>query len=627
MDRPISLSLRSVDLANEPAFQLGSALVDPQAHECVIGDTATHLQPQTLKVLVALHDKSGHVVTREELIDRCWNGRIVGDDVINRCISLLRPLATKSGGFRIQTIPRSGYRLIEASSAVAPKSFPWALAFASLGLVAVSVGAFALFSQKPVTDFRRPLVVSVDSFSADPGSGAGNLAADAQDSVVRMLNESGLSVKLAGSADSVDPSADLVVSGTVGNSPNGKVAVIRIEDVPRHAIIFSHRLEASTAEIADLPDRIGANFASALSWTGPLILLDRQHPSDPAFLTALLDQPSNPDFDALAGFAFMRRNAPNAPGSAIAQLAYAMDTGFAIGSIPREERSGAIAAGLSAAARARRLAPEFGDVYIPWCLLHSSAQWRGCEDHLRAGLVTDAQAPFVGFFLAELMNEVGRTDDAASLASASLAEDKYVPAKMALAIGLDAAVENADADSIYRGAVRLWPQNKAFFWRRVEGLLQRGDFAGIQKFEQETKEQGYPEGYQPTGPIANAIADKSKPRLDAECPKSSVGLRSIECMLGYSRLGALDDAFAFAAILYPVRHGRTPAQDEAMWLARPYAEDAAFLTSEGAAGMRRDPRYLPLAQRLGLLDYWRTGRLPDFCTQAHEPVCARIARQ
>src|SRR3569833_2971946 len=133
MDRPISLSLRSVDLANEPAFQLGSALVDPQAHECVIGDTATHLQPQTLKVLVALHDKSGHVVTREELIDRCWNGRIVGDDVINRCISLLRPLATKSGGFRIQTIPRSGYRLIEASSAVAPKSFPWALAFASLG--------------------------------------------------------------------------------------------------------------------------------------------------------------------------------------------------------------------------------------------------------------------------------------------------------------------------------------------------------------------------------------------------------------------------------------------------------------------------------------------------------------
>jgi hypothetical protein len=43
--------------------------------------------------------------------------------------------------------------------------------------------------------------------------------------------------------------------------------------------------------------------------------------------------------------------------------------------------------------------------------------------------------------------------------------------------------------------------------------------------------------------------------------------------------------------------------------------------------MRRDPRYLALAQRLGLLDYWRSGRMPDFCTQAHEPVCAQIARR
>lgn len=624
MDRPISLSLRSVDLASEPAFQLGSALIDPQAHECVIGDTSTRLQPQTLKVLVALHDKSGHVVTREELIDRCWNGRIVGDDVINRCISLLRPLGTKSGGFRIQTIPRSGYRLVEASSAAHPKSFPWAVVAASLGLVAASVGAFAFFSREPVPDFRRPLVVSVDAFSAEAGSDAGKLAADAQDSVVRMLNESGLSVKLAGSAGAVDPAADLVVSGTIGDSPNGKVAVIRIEDVQRHAIILSHRLEASTSEIADLPDRIGANFASALSWTGPLILLDRQHPSDPAFLTDLLDQPSNPDFDSLAGFEFSRRNAPNSPGSPIAQLAFAMNTGFAIGGIPREQRPAAVEAGLHASARARMLAPQFGDVYIPWCLLHSSAQWAGCEDHLRAGLVTDAQAPFVGFFLADLMNQVGRTSDAAALASATLAEDRYVPAKMSLAIGLDAAVGDADGDAIYHDALRLWPHNSEFFWQRVGGLLQRGDFASIEKFEQEAKGQGYPQGYEGAAPIAEALANYSKPRLDAACPKSSRGIRAIECMLGYSRLQAFDDAFAFAAALYPPRHGRTPAEDDAMWLARPSTQNTAYLTSEAAAGMRRDPRYLPLAERLGLLDYWRTGRLPDFCTQAHEPVCARI---
>jgi len=31
-----------------------------------------------------------------------------------------------------------------------------------------------------------------------------------------------------------------------------------------------------------------------------------------------------------------------------------------------------------------------------------------------------------------------------------------------------------------------------------------------------------------------------------------------------------------------------------------------------------------LAGKLGLLAYWRTRHLPDFCTKAHEPVCARI---
>jgi hypothetical protein len=41
--------------------------------------------------------------------------------------------------------------------------------------------------------------------------------------------------------------------------------------------------------------------------------------------------------------------------------------------------------------------------------------------------------------------------------------------------------------------------------------------------------------------------------------------------------------------------------------------------------MRTDARFLPLADRIGLLDYWRSGRLPDFCTKAHDPVCARIS--
>jgi DNA-binding winged helix-turn-helix (wHTH) protein len=121
MDRPISLEPRRVDLAVEPTFLLGPARIDPPAHEISIRGHSERMQPQTMKVLVALHDRSGEVVTRHELVDRCWDGRIVGEDVINRSISLLRHFPAGKTAFRIDTVPRGGYRLVETRAVAWPK--------------------------------------------------------------------------------------------------------------------------------------------------------------------------------------------------------------------------------------------------------------------------------------------------------------------------------------------------------------------------------------------------------------------------------------------------------------------------------------------------------------------------
>jgi Tol biopolymer transport system component len=64
-----------------------------------------------MQVLVALFQANGHVVSRDELIVRCWEGRIVGEDAINRAIGRLRRLSEADSGFQIETIPRVGYRL------------------------------------------------------------------------------------------------------------------------------------------------------------------------------------------------------------------------------------------------------------------------------------------------------------------------------------------------------------------------------------------------------------------------------------------------------------------------------------------------------------------------------------
>src|SRR5258708_29584401 len=67
-----------------------------------------------MQVLVALYRAKGAVVSRDDLIARCWEGRIVGEDAINRAIWRLRKLAEADGdaNFTIETIPRVGYRLV-----------------------------------------------------------------------------------------------------------------------------------------------------------------------------------------------------------------------------------------------------------------------------------------------------------------------------------------------------------------------------------------------------------------------------------------------------------------------------------------------------------------------------------
>ena len=103
-------------LAREPGFNLGPVKVSPPTREIVIDGTRHTVEPRVMQVLVVLARAEGAVVSREELIERCWDGRIVGDDAINHAIGKLRQLASSSGdAFTVETIPRVGYRLVAES--------------------------------------------------------------------------------------------------------------------------------------------------------------------------------------------------------------------------------------------------------------------------------------------------------------------------------------------------------------------------------------------------------------------------------------------------------------------------------------------------------------------------------
>ena len=107
------------------AFHVGDThQVEPSLNS-VTGPAGTiRLEPKVMQVLVLLAAHAGQVVAKERLIQTVWPDAFVTDDVLTRAISELRRVFgddAKESRF-IQTIPKSGYRLIARVSDGAKRS-------------------------------------------------------------------------------------------------------------------------------------------------------------------------------------------------------------------------------------------------------------------------------------------------------------------------------------------------------------------------------------------------------------------------------------------------------------------------------------------------------------------------
>jgi DNA-binding winged helix-turn-helix (wHTH) protein/tetratricopeptide (TPR) repeat protein len=632
MDRPIALDARSVSLAIEPPFQLGRARVDPEAHEYRIGDKATRIQPQALKVLIALHDKSGRVVSRDELIDRCWSGRIVGDDVINRCISVLRPFAAESGGFRIETISGAGYRLIEdAAPAAKPRRLPkpWIMggAAAALTLVLAGIAGWAWLDRPTASQGVPPAPnITVARFVVETNDPlARQIAQAAPLSVERMMADSGFAIVHEDS--STASSSDYVFTGNVRRTATSVDATVQMISKRDGTVAFAHDFSSPIDRAADLPDRIGATVLTELGWTGAAMVLDPAEHLNPQTRSELMSAIilTIEGDESLRAYQLDRHAAMVAPNSAFAQLSFAILTGGALSSIPRGERAEALALGRRASDRGRALAPEFGDVYISWCLLHSRVRKIECEANLRRGLEVDPRSSSVPGFLSFLLHDAGLVDEALRFARQSLANDPYRPPKMRQMMRmLELAGDSSEAQQVYEKATRIWPDADGMRGNRFAGMAERGNYAGMAALA--APGLGGPV-VDPPAFTALLAAQRKHDLAGVQRACSTKGLSDFTmgmCMTILADLGDLDRSFAIAKDLYPASQAPPGEDKDRYWLDHPDGFDTGFLAGPAGKSMRTDPRFLVLADKLGLLAYWRSGRLPDFCTKAHEAVCNRI---
>lgn len=75
----------------------------------------SEVEPLVMRFLLVLAEEPGRVLAREALLGRCWPDTTVGDDSLHRVVAAARRGMRETGTHtQIETIPRTGYRLVAA---------------------------------------------------------------------------------------------------------------------------------------------------------------------------------------------------------------------------------------------------------------------------------------------------------------------------------------------------------------------------------------------------------------------------------------------------------------------------------------------------------------------------------
>jgi DNA-binding winged helix-turn-helix (wHTH) protein len=101
-------------------LQFGRFSLDPREYRLLRDGQPLSISPKPFDLLVALANRPGELVTREELIREVWKEVTVEQSSLNAAMSVLRQSLGEDAASIIETVPGRGYRFIAPVSPVAP---------------------------------------------------------------------------------------------------------------------------------------------------------------------------------------------------------------------------------------------------------------------------------------------------------------------------------------------------------------------------------------------------------------------------------------------------------------------------------------------------------------------------
>ena len=590
----------AIDLESEPPLSVGGATIDPVSREAKYAGGQERLQPQTLKVLVALARRRNQVVTRSELVDGCWDGKIIGDDVINRSILMLRQFAERAGGFSIETVPKTGYRLVETRTGGKGWQMRWAFAAAILLAIAAAVG---LWWRSP-----GPSVTTVAVIAGDESEVARDLTRDLLTKLGSLRAAKANAMRLIGPAEQARGDANLIfeVSGTAGGrATEANIVLLSGKD---GSVLWSQDFRQPADKLADLEQQLAFTTGRVLDCALEGRMARGKQLPDEAFrlylngCAILADAYRVDPKRVIPIFSQVVEQAPNF-SSGWGKLILA-EAQYVNAEIIFFDRRPNIAVKQHIAA-ARALDPDIPEAYVGEFLMLPISSFDERLQLIERASARHPDNPDLLTIRAEFFLTVGRLNEAIDAARRAFELDPLTPGLgNNLIQTLAYAGRTQMAAEELKRAEQRWPGTLTLRDARFRFHLRYGD-------PREALRIVRSEGINPE--FEEFLVARIEPTPEnIERAVNSVRRRGTSSSKAINDLSQLLAQFGREDEAYELIMG-WPRTDQAGAM-------SGMLFRPTLRRFRSDPRFMRVADHLGLLDHWRnSGKWPDFCFEPDLP--------